>query len=51
MSAPAWLNELEALSVRLSHIGVSADLASLTLTEAWALLQYLRRMALLHGAT
>ena len=50
MSAPTWLNELEALSERFSHLGVSADLASLTLAEAWAVLQYLRRVALLHGA-
>ena len=46
-----WLNELETLSVRFSHLGVSADLGSLTLAEAWAVLQYLRLMALLHGAT
>ena len=50
MSTPAWLNELEALSVRFSHLGVSADLNSLTLAEAWAVLQYLRRVAFLHGA-
>ena len=50
MSAPTWLNELETLSVRFSHLGVSADLALLTLAESWAVLQYLRRMALLHGA-
>ena len=49
MSVPAWVNELEALSVRFSHLGVSADLASLTLAEAWAVLQFLRRIALLHG--
>lgn len=51
MSAPSWLNELETLSVRFAHLGVSADLASLSLAEAWAVLQYLRRIALLHGAT
>ena len=51
MSAPAWLTELETLAVRFAHLGVSADLASLTLAEAWGVLQYLRRMALLHGAT
>lgn len=50
MTAPAWLNELETLSVRFSHLGISADLASLTLAEAWAVLQYLRRIALVHGA-
>ena len=49
MSAPAWLNELEALSVRFSHLGVSADLASLTLAEAWAVLQFLRAVAEAHG--
>ena len=45
MSAPTWLNELETLSVRFSYLGVSADLASLSLSEAWHLLQYLRRHA------
>ena len=50
MSRPAWLNELETLSVRFSYLGVSTDLASLSLDEAWGLLLYLRRVALRHGA-
>ena len=45
MSAPTWLNELETLSERFSHLGVSADLASLSLSEAWYVLRYLRRLA------
>ena len=44
MSAPTWLNELETLAVPFSHLGVSADLASLSLSEAWHLLRYLRRL-------
>jgi hypothetical protein len=45
MTAPSWLNELETLSVRFSHLGVSADLASLSVAEAWHLLLYLRQLA------
>lgn len=51
MNRPDWLNELETLAVRFAHVGVSADLASLILAEAWAVLQFLRRTALVDGAT
>jgi hypothetical protein len=45
MSRPGWFNELETLAVRFTHLGVSEDLASLSLLEAWQLLQHLRRLA------
>ena len=45
MSRPGWCNELEALATRFAHMGVSDDLASLSVLEAWQLLQYLRRLA------
>lgn len=45
MSRPDWCNELEGLATRFAHMGVSDDLASLSMLEAWQLLQYLRRLA------
>ncbi len=45
MSDPAWLNELQTLAARFSHLGVSEDLAALSELEAWQLLRYLRRLA------
>ena len=45
MSRPDWCNELEALATRFAHMGVSEDLAALSMLEAWQLLQYLRRLA------
>jgi hypothetical protein len=49
MNRPDWLNELESLAIRFPQAGVSADLAALTLTEAWGVLQYLRTLAQTHG--
>jgi hypothetical protein len=45
MSRPDWLNELESLVTRFPHMGVGADLAALTLIEAWGVLQMLRKLA------
>ena len=45
MSRPNWCNELETLATRFAHMGVSEDLASLSVLEAWQLLQHLRRLA------
>lgn len=50
MTRPDWLNELEALAQRCSHLGVLDDLPSLTRAEAWALLLRLRREAARDGA-
>lgn len=43
-SPAAWLDRLNALAVRFSHLGVSADLAALSLTELWALYLFLSRL-------
>ena len=40
-----WKLELQSLAVRFANLGVSADLASLTSAEAYALLTWLRRMS------
>ena len=45
MINPSWLNELQTLASRFSHLGVREDLASLSVVEAWQLLRYLRRLA------
>jgi hypothetical protein len=48
MSRPQWFDELDALATvkrALCANGVSADLGSLSIMEAWLLLAYLRRFA------
>ncbi len=44
MNYSDWRAELEALAVRFSHLGITADLASLAEVEAYALLTLLRRL-------
>lgn len=39
-----WLIDLEALVTKYSHLGINADLAALTLWEAWGLYLYLREL-------
>jgi hypothetical protein len=39
-----WLERLEMLLTRFSHLGISADLASLGLFELWSLYIYLSRL-------
>ena len=46
MSRPdLWFVELQALAVRFSGYGIGPDLAGLTLTQAWGLFMFLRRLA------
>lgn len=45
MNNEAWLERLELLISRFSHLGVSDDIASLSLVEAWGLYRYLDRLA------
>lgn len=44
MNSPDWLNELEMLLVRFSHLGIDADIAALSLVEAWGLYCLLSRL-------
>lgn len=37
-----WLRELEMLSLKFAHLGVNADLATMTLAELWGLYCWLR---------
>ena len=45
MSNPQWLEHLQELIGRFSSIGIDADIASLSLIEAWGLYCYLMRLA------
>ena len=40
-----WPDQLRALACRFSAYRISADLAGLTLVEAWGLFEFLRRLA------
>jgi len=40
-----WLNRLEMLLVRFSHLGIGVDVAALGLIELWSLYVYLSRLA------
>ena len=46
VSRPAsWLDDLQSLAVRFSGYGIGPDLAGLTLTQAWGLFLFVRRLA------
>lgn len=45
MNSNHWLDNLQALIVRFSYMGIDADIASLTLIDAWALYLHLSRLA------
>lgn len=40
-----WLDHLQRLAYRFSHLGITSDLASLTLIEMWGLYHFLLRIA------
>ena len=39
-----WLDRLQMLLARFSHLGIGADIDSFTLSESWALYVYLTRL-------
>ncbi len=45
MMTEDWLVRLYNLAYRFPHLGVTADLASLSMAELWGLYCYLRRLA------
>ena len=45
MNDETWLERLQMLCERFSHLGIGADLASLSLIELWGLYRYLSRLA------
>jgi hypothetical protein len=40
-----WMERLQCLSVRFSHLGIGADVARLSIPEAWGLYLFLSRLA------
>lgn len=45
MKPDNWLERLQILAVRFSHLGVGADLATLSIIELWSLYLFLSRLA------
>lgn len=45
MSNDPWLYQLQALSARFADLGITADLASMSLIELWGVYCYLQRLA------
>jgi hypothetical protein len=40
-----WMESLQSLSVRFSHLGIGADIAALSMIELWGLYLFLSRLA------
>ena len=40
-----WFKRLQMLTARFSYLGIGADIASLSLIDAWALYLHLSRLA------
>jgi hypothetical protein len=40
-----WLDRLQCLTVRFSHLGIGGDIAALSIVEAWGLYLFLSRLA------
>jgi hypothetical protein len=45
MKPDDWLERLQSLAVRFSHLGIGADLAALSMIEAWGVYLFLSRLA------
>ena len=45
MHSETWMERLQCLTVRFSHLGIGADLATLSMIEAWSLYLFLSRLA------
>lgn len=45
MMTEHWLERLKTLITRFNDIGIDADIAALTLIDAWALYLHLSRLA------
>ena len=45
MNDENWLERLQTLSVRFSHLGLAGDMAGLSLIELWGLYRFLSRLA------
>tara|TARA_R110001599_G_scaffold159052_2_gene346198 strand:- start:10249 stop:10392 length:144 start_codon:yes stop_codon:yes gene_type:complete len=45
MSRLYWLYKLERMLIRISHLGISADIAAMGLCELWGAYRFLQLMA------
>lgn len=45
MNNMSWLERLHMLCNRFAHLGMGADLAALSVIEAWGLYRFLSRLA------
>lgn len=45
MNSETWLERLQTLCGRFSHLGMGADLAALSIVELWGLYLFLSRLA------
>lgn len=45
MSNQLWLYQLQALSARFSELGITGDLAAMSVIELWGMYCYLQRLA------
>lgn len=45
MNNEAWLERLQMLSARFSHLGMGDDLAALSIIELWGVYRFLSRLA------
>ena len=45
MNDDSWLEHLQMLLARFSHLGMGDDMAGMTITEVWGLYQFLSRLA------
>ena len=45
MNKPNFINDLNCLLVRFSHLGIGADIATMSLIELWGIYSYLNRLA------
>ena len=51
MNDETWLERLQTLLGRFSNLGISADIAALSLIELWGVYCYLSRLAASEGIT
>lgn len=49
MNSETWIERLQTLLGRFSHLGIGADVAALSTIELWGLYQFLSRLADGHG--
>jgi hypothetical protein len=45
MNSETWIERLQTLSARFSHLGIGADIAALSTIELWGVYRFLSRLA------